>query len=112
MLFVYNIFNVYDFTTCFKKPYLTIDNNNIRVNFPYLTTLSEKFTFDDIKEAHFVEKKSTSTFLKFAQPNLESSYLAIHLKNGKTKAIRFFHIIDEDQQKVIEVFREKGLLKE
>lgn len=93
----------------FKKPYIQIDNENIILNISYLT-IKQKFLFSDIKESYLV--KQTGIKFVFTSSFYNGTGIALHMKKGGVKYIKFICLNKHDQQKVIEIFREKGKLKE
>lgn len=84
--------------------YLKIENNEISLNFFY-TPIKQKFKFSEIKSVSIVEKVQLFPIFNYKR-------ISLQMKNGKTKSIYYKYLNIEDQQKVIEVFKDKGLLKD
>lgn len=93
----------------FKKPYVRIDNEKIALNCSF-SLFKQKFSFNDIKESFLVENTGMKFIIKSSYYN--SPGITLHMKKGGFKYIRFICLSEQDQQKVIEVFKEKGKLKD
>ena len=85
-----------------RKPYLIIhDDFFIKRGPGNYTFLKRRFYFDKI-----VNSTRKSNFF------LGGDYISFKTKNSLPKRILLDNLSKEDKQKIIEVFREKGLLKE
>ena len=87
----------------FTRDYLIIANNKIFINYIFFPN-KEVIEFKDIKNAKFVKPKIQIKIIPLP--------LVLFFKNGKRSGVNFINLSKEDRIKVIEVFREKGLLQE
>ena len=105
-LFIIYVF--YDLIKHFIRPYLIINESNFNLNMDK-HAISKRFSFNEIKESFLILNPEK---IFFGDTVHSTPSIALHMKSGKVRHVRFVCLSEEDQQKVIEIFREKVKLKD
>ena len=93
----------------FRKSYIIINDENLMLRHKVFATITN-YSFNDFRECYLILNPKKYLFFRTKFSNSPS--IVLHMKDGTKNAVRLVCLTEEDQQKVIEVFKEKGLLKD